>query len=170
MVDCWIDPKAWSSLQKFFQTGKIIFLRHENIFWGSEKTLEKQEKLNFVTKTWWTKKLCQKFLQEIFSARHTLFVTLLHTNIKTKTFWVFQIFMERHLKEEFHVLVKELKLLDLKFFFKQFHTTSEKLDNLLAMVAPRIMWSLLHREAIGPMERLCYFTLPCFFWFKRYNK
>ena len=32
-------------------------------------------------------------------------------NIKRKRLWVWQIFIERHSKGEFHVLVKELKLL-----------------------------------------------------------
>ena len=70
--------------------------------------------------------------------------------------------MERHSKREFHVLVKELKLFDHEFFFKQFRMTPEKLENLLtmvapwiSMVAPRIMKRSLRREAIGPRERLC---------------
>ena len=36
-------------------------------------------------------------------------------NINKKRLWVWQIFMERHLKGEFHVLVKELKLFDHEF-------------------------------------------------------
>ena len=63
--------------------------------------------------------------------------------------------MERHSKGEFHVLVKELKLFDHEFFFRQFCMTPEKLENLLTMVAPRIKRSSLRREAIGPRERLC---------------
>ena len=62
--------------------------------------------------------------------------------------------MERHSKGEFHVLVKELKLFDHEFFFKKFCMTSEKLENLLTMVAPRIMRNSLRREAIGLKERL----------------
>ena len=69
--------------------------------------------------------------------------------------------MERHLKGEFHVLIKELKLFDHEFFFKQFCMTPEKLENLLTMVAPRIMRNSLRREAIGLKERLLslYITL-----------
>ena len=63
--------------------------------------------------------------------------------------------MERHSKGEFHVLVKELKLFDHEFFFKQFRMTPEKLEKFLTMVAPRITRSLLCREAIGPRETLC---------------
>ena len=55
----------------------------------------------------------------------------------------------------FHVLVKQLKLFDQEFFFKQFRMTPEKLENLLTVVAPRIMRSSLRREGIGPRERLC---------------
>ena len=84
-----------------------------------------------------------------------------NNNIKKKRFWVRQIFMERHSKGEFHVFVKELKLFDHEFFFKQFRMTPEKLENLLTMVAPRIMRNSLRREAIGLKERLLslYITL-----------
>ena len=42
-----------------------------------------------------------------------------HKNsIKRKRLWLWQIFMERHSKRKFHVLVKELKLFDHEFFFK----------------------------------------------------
>ena len=37
--------------------------------------------------------------------------------IKRKRSWVSNIFMERHSKGEFHILVKELKLFDHEFFF-----------------------------------------------------
>ena len=63
--------------------------------------------------------------------------------------------MGRHSKREFHVLVKELKLFDHEFFFKQFRMTPEKLENLLTMLTRRIMRSSLRREGIGPRERLC---------------
>ena len=43
-------------------------------------------------------------------------------NINRKRLWVWQIFMERHLKGEFHVLVKELKLFDHEFFFNHIAT------------------------------------------------
>ena len=39
-------------------------------------------------------------------------------NINGKILWVRQIFMERHLKEEFHVLIKELKLFGRELFFQ----------------------------------------------------
>ena len=43
-------------------------------------------------------------------------------NIKNKILWVWQVFMGRHSKENFHLLVKELKLFYYEFFFKQIAT------------------------------------------------
>ena len=63
--------------------------------------------------------------------------------------------MEGHSNEEFHVLVRKLKLFDHKFFFNKFCMTPEQLDKILAMVAPRIMRHSLCREAIGLRERIC---------------
>ena len=45
-----------------------------------------------------------------------------NNDIKRKRFWVQQIFMERHSKGEFHVLVKKMKLFDHEFFFKHIAT------------------------------------------------
>ena len=67
-----------------------------------------------------------------FSARKLILCELIclnfkpKNNIKRKRLWVWQIFMERHSKGEFHVLVKELKLFDHEFFFK--HTTTRYFD------------------------------------------
>ena len=41
----------------------------------------------------------------------------LKKNIKRKRLWVLKVFMERHSKGEFHILVKELKPFDHEFFF-----------------------------------------------------
>ena len=41
-----------------------------------------------------------------------------NNNIKRKTFWVQEIFMERHSKGEFHVLFKDMKLFHYEYFFK----------------------------------------------------
>ena len=49
-----------------------------------------------------------------------------NNNIERKRFWARQIFIERHSKGEFHVLVKELKLFDHEFFFK--HIASRHFD------------------------------------------
>ena len=45
---------------------------------------------------------------------------------KTKRLWLKEIFIERQLKGEFHVLGKELKLFDHEFFFK--HIATEHFD------------------------------------------
>ena len=39
--------------------------------------------------------------------------------------------MKRHSKGKFYALVKKMKVFDHKFYFQQFHMTSEKLENLL---------------------------------------
>ena len=110
------------------------------IFSEGQKNFRKARKIKFCQERLGKLKSYAKNFGKKFFQQDILYLNFKHkNNIMTKTFWVLQIFMERHLKEEFHVLVKELKLLDLKFFFKQFHTTSKRLDNLLAMVAPRIM-------------------------------
>ena len=63
------------------------------------------------------------------SVRKLILRQLLHlnfkckNNIKRKRIWVWQIFMERHLKWELHVFVKELKLFDHEFLFKQLLST-----------------------------------------------
>ena len=62
------------------------------------------------------------------SARKLILCELLRLNfkrknsIKRKRLWVWQIFMSRHSKGEFHVSVKELKLFDHKFFFRHIAT------------------------------------------------
>ena len=48
---------------------------------------------------------------------------------------------------------KGLKLFDHEFFCKQFRMTNENLQNLLTVVTPRILKSLLRREAVGPIEK-----------------
>ena len=42
--------KLASTSETFSWIGKIIFLRHENIFEGLEKNLKEREKFNFVRK------------------------------------------------------------------------------------------------------------------------
>lgn len=76
-----------------------------------------------------------------------------NNNIKRKRSWLRQVILERHSKEESHVLVRELKLFDHEFFCKQFRMTNENLQNLLTVVTPRTLKSLLRREAVGPIEK-----------------
>lgn len=75
------------------------------------------------------------------SARKLILCVLLRLHFRRKNndttrkrFWARQICMERHLKREFRVLVKELKVFDLKFFIKEFRMALEKLGSHLAMV------------------------------------
>ena len=69
--------------------------------------------------------------------------------------WVRKIFMERSWKGEYHLLIKELKLYDHEYFFKQFRMLPDKFEKLLSFVAPLILKSSERREAISPEERLC---------------
>ena len=145
----------------FPRTGKIIFLRHKKIFRGLEKVLEEREKFDFVLAkhavSEGTKAMAKISARKLILCESIrLHFKRKNNNIKRKRFWVRQIFMERHSKGEFHVLVKELKLFDHEFFFKQFRMTPEKLEKFLTMVAPRITRSLLCREAIGLCITLCY--------------
>ena len=50
-------------------------------------------------------------------------------NIKRQKLWVQEIFMDRHSKGEFHILVKKLKLFDHEFFFSLFFCLKNCLDS-----------------------------------------
>ena len=53
-------------------------------------------------------------------------------------------------------MVKELKLHDSEYFFKNFRMLPSKFDELLGYIAPVIQKKDTNmREAIGPAERLC---------------
>ena len=52
--------------------------------------------------------------------------------------WVRKIFSERKWKGEHHELVKEMKLHDHKFFYKQFCMSPTKFENLLTLVGPAL--------------------------------
>ena len=52
-------------------------------------------------------------------------------------------------------MVQELKLFDSEYFFKQFRMTPQKIEELPAWIARRILKSIVKREAISPEERLC---------------
>ena len=51
--------------------------------------------------------------------------------------------------------LKNWSYLVASYFFKQIRITPENLENLLAIAAPRIMKSSLHRWTIEPREKLC---------------
>lgn len=69
--------------------------------------------------------------------------------------WVRKILTERSWKGEYHHLVKELKLHDHEFFYKQFRMSPTRYEELLQLVSLVIQKSSLKREAISPSERLC---------------
>ena len=72
-----------------------------------------------------------------------------------KRFWVRQIFKERKQKGEYNLLVKDMKLFDHEFFFKQFRMLPAKYEKLLSYVAPLITKSSMKRESISADQRLC---------------
>lgn len=74
---------------------------------------------------------------------------------KRPRFWVRQIFRERKVKGEFHVLVQETKLFDHQMFFKMFRMLPPKFEELLRLVAPSLIKPLARREPIPPEEMLC---------------
>ena len=63
-----------------------------------------------------------------------------------KRFWVRKIFQERKLKGEYHLLVKDLKLFDHEFFFKQFRMLPNKYEKLHSYIAPIITKSSVRRR------------------------
>ena len=66
-----------------------------------------------------------------------------------------KLFQEHYTKEEFYLLVPDLRLFDDELFFRYFRMNATKYEQLLAMVAPEIQKSSVTRECIGPSERLC---------------
>ena len=69
--------------------------------------------------------------------------------------WMRKIFIERPEKGLFNVLVKDLKLHDSEYFFRNFRMNSKTLEHLLTLVAPYITKSGLRRSVASPEERLC---------------
>ena len=73
---------------------------------------------------------------------------------KEREFHVRQIYKERNSKGEFHLLVKEARLMDHELFFEMFRMTPTKYEELLGYVGPHILKDSTRREAISPDERL----------------
>ena len=73
---------------------------------------------------------------------------------KEREFHVRQIYKERNSKGEFHLLVKEARLMDHELFFEMFRMTPTKYEELLAYVGPHILKDSTRREVISPDERL----------------
>lgn len=72
-----------------------------------------------------------------------------------KDIWVRRIFAERRAKGEYCTLIREMRLFDHEYFFKQFRMTPARFDHLLSLVGPDITKCSLRREVIPPGERLC---------------
>ena len=75
--------------------------------------------------------------------------------IRKHKVWVGKILTERSWKGEYHLLVKELKLFDHEFFYKQFRMSPSRYEILLQLVGPLITKNAHRREVISPGERLC---------------
>ena len=72
-----------------------------------------------------------------------------------KSKWVRKLFVERKIKGEFWLLIKDMELYDHEYFFKSFRMSPTSLEQLLSWIGPRIFKSSQRREAISPKERLC---------------
>lgn len=71
-----------------------------------------------------------------------------------KNFWVREIFIEREEKGEFQNLVKDLRLFDDAYFYRNFRMSTQKFELLLSWVAPLIVKSAKRRPTTSPAERL----------------
>ena len=103
----------------------------------------------------------QMVMANVLTRKEIIMLLILWRRIKKrrmknkKRFWVREILKERNTKGEYHLLIKELKLYDHEFFYKQFRITPTKYEELLCWVAPKIIKSNIKRESISPGERLC---------------
>ena len=69
-------------------------------------------------------------------------------------FWVRKIYMDRHQKGEFNLLVQQAKHFDAEFFFQMFRMSATQFEELLQFVIPYTEKESLRRESIRPEERL----------------
>ena len=75
--------------------------------------------------------------------------------IKSKSrFWVRKIFQERESKGEYCNLVRDLRLFDEEYFYRNFRMSNEKFETILSWVAPLIAKSSKRRPTTSPAERL----------------
>ena len=72
-----------------------------------------------------------------------------------KSIWIRNIYEEREEKEEYHLLVKELRLHDAEYFFMCFRMTPVVFEELLHWLGPHLQkHDTQMRKAISPSERL----------------
>ena len=62
---------------------------------------------------------------------------------RRKDFWVRDLFQKREEKSEFHLLVQELRLEDVDYFFRLFRMSAERYEKLLSWVGPYLLKSNL---------------------------
>ena len=75
--------------------------------------------------------------------------------VRIRRCWVRQLFKERKEKGEYHLLIKDTRLFEEDFFFRQFKMTPVKFEELLSYVALYIVKSAQTREPISPAEGIC---------------
>lgn len=131
---------------------KRILPRHENISSESKKCQKSGKNLIFSRQPFWTIKLWEKLQQS-----NTSRISLCTFQMQEEHFRCDK-FLEKYPRKKSFIFWLKNRIKYHGFFFKQFHMTLEKLKNLLAMAAPRIMRTSLGREANRPREKLC-FTL-----------
>lgn len=71
-----------------------------------------------------------------------------------KRFWVRQIFLDREKKGEFQNLVRDLRLFDEAYFYRNFRMSVQRFEQLLSWVGPHIIKDNFKRACTSPSERL----------------
>ena len=71
-----------------------------------------------------------------------------------KRFWIRKIYKERKEKGEFHLLIRDMRLFDHRYFFQHFRRTP-KFEELFGYIGPSLVKDAQKREPIGPAERSC---------------
>ena len=89
-----------------------------------------------------------------------LLLLLLHRRIERrqnrykKSIWIRQLFLDREKKGEFQNLVRDLRLFDEEFFYRNFRMSTTNFEQILSWVAPYISKSSSRRPSTSPAERL----------------
>lgn len=71
-----------------------------------------------------------------------------------KRFWTRQLFLERERKGEFQNLVRDLRLFDETYFYRNFRMSTQRFEQLLSWIGPHIYKSSNKRPCTSPAERL----------------
>ena len=74
---------------------------------------------------------------------------------RARSLWVREIFQRRTEMGEYHALISEMRLVDHESFYRYFHMTPQRFDNLLSLVGPLITrQATVMRSPISAGERL----------------